>query len=340
VSTIRNGIVTRNPELKKLESKLNIYKKNFDNKYITEFKTKYKVLILRLDSIKQNIAEVEVAGNDSNGRQRTLLYREKEQIEKELNEIGLIDGSTDDVVKAIEEKFQNGYYDLITKAPAWNYFKLSWISFGITYTRNSYVTYDNTLALNKRFGSKDFDAIGCKVSQNWFFKKEKNTALVNSWYIGLSYEPSLTNSYEDISPKDITKNIVAANSVDTSFIFQTVKKARDISGNPFTTSWQHSLSAAYTAMLFKKGNIGLNLLFQTKLSSISKPVFGSRIGAIFSMANSDYDPDDKKSKAKVNFEFFIQFTDMSDTEGSGKSVWQNRTIGISTNIPFNKIFFK
>lgn len=290
--------------------------------------------------IKQLETEICNCTNENHAAAKTKFYKEKEEIEKQLLEVGISEGTADDAAKAIWDKYQTGYYDVVTKSPIWEYYKLSWTNFGVTYSRSSYTTYDGTLGLNKRFGSKDFDAIGFKISHSWFRQNIQDKRFVRSRYLGISYEPSLTNNYEDLTPKDIQKNIVLANVPDTNYVNQTAKKARDITGKPYTTSWQHGLSAAYTAMFFKKANLGINLLFQSRFSEISKPVFNSKIGAIVSMANSDYDPEDKKTKAKVNFELFIQFPDMSDVGQSGKSVWQNRVIGISTNIPFNKIFLK
>lgn len=268
------------------------------------------------------------------------LYKEKEEIERRLQESGIIDGKTDDVVESIETKYQDGYYDLLTKSPAWEVFKLKWISFGLTYSRDTYATYDTALIFNKRFTSRDFDSWGVKITQNWFKQKHQQAGLIRSWYANLSYQPKRSNSYEDIIALDILKTTGIGRRGDTSYTLQTSKKAKDITGIPFKTVWQHTFSSAFTAMLFKKANIGLNLLAQSAFSVISAPVFNTRAGVIFSIANSNYDSADKNSKAKVNFEFFIQFPDMSDVSASGKSVWQKRILGISTNIPFNKIFLK
>lgn len=268
------------------------------------------------------------------------LYTEQDNIEKQLTEVGLIGKNPEEIAKEAEDKYNSDRFVIYTKSAPWDWYKLRWFSGGITYTRDAYTTYDNTLSLDKRFGSKDFDSWGLKLTHNWFQEKSQKEGFVKAWYANISYEPSLINSYSDIKAKDILKSVVAARVIDTTYIFQTSKKAKDISNIPYTTSWTHRFSSAFTGMFFEKKNVGINLLFQSQFSKISKPIFNSHAGLIFSLVNSDYDPDDKKSKSNISFELFLNFPDMSDTGGDAKSVWQKRVIGISTNIPFNKIFLK
>ncbi|MEJ0102752.1 MAG: hypothetical protein WDO19_09445 [Bacteroidota bacterium] len=298
-------------------------------------------ILIKTYSLRMRQLESEICLCDKEqNKNHNELYREKDDIEKQLTELGLIGKSPEEIAKESVDKYEEDRLGLYAGSAPWDWYKLSWFSGGITYTRDAYTTYDNTLSLSKRFGSKEFDSWGLKVTYNWYQEKSQNKGLVRAWYANISYAPSLLNSYSDINAQDILKNVVAANVVDTTYIFQTSKKAKDISNIPYTTSWAHSFSSAFTVMFFEKKNVGINLLFQSQVSKISKPIFNSRAGFIFSLNNSDYDPEDKKSKVKVNFELFLQFPDMSDTGQSGKSVWQKRVIGISTNIPFNKIFLK
>lgn len=289
--------------------------------------------------IAQLVSEICLCDKSEN-KNLNELYKEKEDVEKQLKEIGLIGKDPEDIAKEAEDKYQASRYALYTKSAPWDWYKLRWFSGGVTYTRDAYTTYDNALSLNKRFGSKDFDSWGLKLTSNWYQEKSQKEGFLRAWYANISYEPSLINSYSDIASQDMLKNVIAASAIDTTFIFQTSKKAKNISNIPYTTSWKHSFSSAFTAMFFEKKNVGINLLFQSQFSKISNPIFNSHAGVIFSLANSDYDAEDKKSKANISFELFLNFPDMSDTGGDGKSVWQKRVIGISTNIPFNKIFLK
>jgi hypothetical protein len=303
--------------------------------------SKQLLYLIKTDSfrIAQLVSEICLC-DKAESKNWNELYREKEDIEKQLADIGLIGKKPEDIAKEAEDKYQADRYELYTKSAPWDWYKLRWFSGGITYTRDAYTTYDNTLSLNKRFGSKDFDSWGLKVTSNWYQEKSQKEGFVRAWYANISYEPSLINSYSNIASQDMLKNIIAESVVDTTYIFQTSKKAKDISNIPYTTSWKHSLSGAFTAMFFEKKNVGINLLFQSQFSKLSNPVFNSHAGLIFSLVNSDYDPEDKKSKTNISFELFLNFPDMSDTGGDGKSAWQKRVIGISTNIPFNKIFLK
>ncbi|MFN8242771.1 MAG: hypothetical protein U0X40_01850 [Ferruginibacter sp.] len=270
----------------------------------------------------------------------TKLYNEKESIEKQLSETGITDAGVDEAADKIEKNYLEDYYKAITGKPVWEKYQLRWFSFAITYSKNQYALYNGALPVSKRFTSKDFDAFGLKMSYNWFQQNINQPGFVRSWYAGITYEPELTNNYESLSPKDMLKNVVLGSNIDTTILSQTAKKARDITGIAFKKILQHGFSASYTAMFTKKSNVGINLLAQSRFSDAGSPAFNSRLGVIVSMANSDFDPDDKKSKAQVNFEVFVQFPDMTDTGKTGKSVWQNKVIGISTNIPFNKIFLK
>jgi hypothetical protein len=87
-------------------------------------------------------------------------------------------------------------------------------------------------------------------------------------------------------------------------------------------------------MFGTKQFVGLNVVSGGEFQSGNKPVFNLRSGLVFRFMNSE------KEKSAVNFELFVSFRDMTDTQESGKSVWQNKLIGISANVPFEKVFFR
>lgn len=333
-----DGITRRVPTpFGSLVNKLVTYKKEFEHNTVDKYSRNYNSLICRLETIEARL-------NDSAFKDTcalwTNLWQEKEKILGQLKDAGLIDKQPTAIANEIGNKYLDGYYKTIADEPSWEWFKLSWFNFGISYSRNSYTTYNSALTLNKRFGTKDFDALGVKFTYNWFGEKEQQGGFVRAWYANISYEPTLTNNYSLIKDQIIIKNVLATSLNDTSFTFQTNKTAKDITTIPYKTSWQHNFNSVYTAMFTNKKNVGINLLMQAQISSLSKPVYNARIGLLASLRNNNFDPTDSKSKAKVNFEIFIQFPDILDVGGSGKSVWQNRVIGLSTTIPFNKIFLQ
>ena len=316
----------------KLVSTLSDYQSEFSQEYVKEFAQKYNCLLDRLSDLEKM--------TPANCPDYLEVLKEKETIKKQLKDAGLADTDLSDILDGITKKYEDGYYNLLAAKPAWDWYHLRWLSGGLTYTRNTYVTYDSSRSLGKRFDSKDFDSWGLNLTLNWYHENFEQLGFVRTWYANISYAPQLINSFTGLTAQSISANINAATSADTTIVFQNAKSAIDISGVAYKTTWQHNFSAVYTAMFSKKKNVGINLLAQGQFSSVSKPIFNTRIGLLVALQNNNFDPDDKTSKAKVNFELFVQFPDMADAGGKGGSVWQNRVIGISTNIPFNKIFLQ
>ncbi|CAN5423679.1 hypothetical protein BH10BAC2_BH10BAC2_18780 [soil metagenome] len=355
-----------------LNQKLRAYKDQFDEKYLKQYPVKYTILILRWLEIKnildkglykcceqknqmpnkfdvnasdtckcQNeLLKMYVCNAESCLQKQKELVLERDGIEKLLSDAGIIDKTAKNIAEEIKQKLDTDLYKIETDLAAWQWLKFFWVSGGVIYTRETYDTYNNTLPFPDRFDQKNFDAWGIKFSLNWFKEKSQDVGLIRSKYSNISYEPLRVNSFSDIKAQAIQKNVIDSVNADTTFLYKTDKTAKDISGIKYKTSWQHSFSSAHTFMFGKNQNFGLNLLAQTRVGNLFEPVFNSRIGLLFRFVNNNFDSEDKKSSAKINLEFFIQFADMSDTQNEGKSVWQKRVIGVSTSIPFTKIFFK
>jgi len=337
---IINGVEQRSPlsaPFKALQKKLAGYRNKFRRDVIDTYLEKYQGLICRLQQIGLLICD---CTDTACCRRNEELLREKAFIEQELAAAGIPENSTDDIVKSLANKYQDGYYSLLTDKPVWQWFKMHWWNWGITYSRQSYITYDGTQFLGKRFGEKDFDTWGLNITDNWFEEKAQEAGFVRAWYASLSASANLINNYSLLKAQNIVNTIVKSSAGDTNYVIQNTKQALDVTNKGYTTAWQYSFGGNFSAMFFDKKFLGVDLSFQTQVSNISAPVFNSKAGLIFVVPNNYNDPTDKKSPTKISFELFLQFADMSDTQGTGKSVWQNRVLGISTNIPFSKIFIQ
>ncbi len=272
--------------------------------------------------------------------ERLKTIKELESIEKALKDAGLLDQSPARIVSKFKDEYAGQLYNIEAESEGWLSVKFFWFSGGITYTHESYETYDNNNILAKRFGSQDFDAVGFRITANWFKERLADEGLVRACYFNISYAPQRTNTFSILKSQDIYRDIYKNTLSDTSIYFQMNKKAKDITGKKYEENWQHTFSTTHTSMLGKDKNYGINLQAQLMVSPISEPVYSTHAGLLVRLVNNNFDPEDKKSKAKVNFEVFIEFPDMTDVEQSNKTVWQNRIIGINTTVPFNKIFFK
>lgn len=272
--------------------------------------------------------------------QRTALFKEKEELEEKIKKVGFIDKSVGELAKGSADSYNNGLYKIEEEAEPWIHVKFFWFSGGITYGREAFNTYNNKLAISDRFGSKDFDSYGLKLTAHWFKNKFRDINWAGSTYFNLSYEPRRTNSFSDLDVQDQLRIISQGVSGDTTIQVNLSKKAKNITDVSYEVGWQHNFSSNYTAMLGSKKNTGINLNAKLAVSQFSKPIYTTRAGVLLRLLNNEHDPEDKESKAKVNIEIFISFSDMSDVGDTGKSVWQNKVIGLSTTLPFSKIFFK
>ncbi|MBO9633647.1 MAG: hypothetical protein J7578_11070 [Chitinophagaceae bacterium] len=301
----------------------------------TEYVNKYNALVNRWEEVKSKLRYL------SSGDDTVQLNKMKDEIEKELSDAGLVKQPATKLAAAMKKEYEEKKYDLETENDAWIWVHFQWFSGGVTYTRQSYSTYDENRSLAERLNDENFDEVGFNITAQWFTQKFREYGLFGSTYFNIAYEPRATNNFIVLKNKDITSVILRSPSpADTVYSFQTSQKARNTTGKTYRSGWQHKISSTFTAMLGEKQQTGINLRGEWIPSDIVSPVYNAHIGALLRFVNNNYDPSDKNSSAKLNLEFFIEFNDMSDVGGSGKSVWQNKLIGVSTTVPFNKIFFK
>ncbi|WP_127125029.1 hypothetical protein [Pseudoflavitalea rhizosphaerae] len=299
------------------------------------YSEKYQALINRWEAVSDQLNNLK-PGDDT-----VMLNKIKDDVEKQLSDAGLLKQSASKLAGAMKKEYENRKYDLETETESWLWVKFHWFSGGIIYTRQSYDTYDEKQSLAKRFDSDIFDEIGLNFTAHWFRERMNEPGFIGSSYFNIGYEPRTTNNYIVLKNKDITSIILrSASPADTVYSFQSTKKAKNITGKAYESGWQHKVRSTFTAMLGEKQNTGVNLRGEWIPSDLMSPVYNAHLGVLLRFVNNNYDPADKKSSSKLNLEFFIEFNDMSDVGMSGKSVWQNKLIGISTSVPFNKVFFK
>lgn len=310
------------------------FKDAFCYKYGVEYVKKYSCLIERW-------VELDKISVDSITCKEALpIIKEKEAIEKSLKDAGLLDKNAEKISREIFDEYKNQMYELEIEDESWISVRFFWFSGGIIYTRESYDTYNNNELLAKRFSTQDFDALGFRISANWFKEKINDPGLVQAQYFNLSYAPARTNNFSGLKSQDVVRIIEKNQNSDTTYAFQATRKAKDITGKSYETNWKHVFSTTYTAMFGENKGTGINLQGQLVVSPISKPIYSTHLGILLRLLNNNYDPTDKKSKAKINFEVFVELPDMTDVAGSNKSMLENSVIGINTSVPFNKIFFK
>lgn len=318
----------------KVKSKRARFNADFSDE-MTRYTAMYSQLIDEWKTVKMQIAN---AGSNTS---ISGLLKRKEEIEKQLSDAGLTDKSSGKIIAALQSSYAEKLYDIEIESDAWLWVKFFWWSGGITYTRLSYDTYNEKAALADRFDSKDFDEVGFTIAANWFNQNLEQTGGLSSTYFNISYQPKTTNNYSILKGKDISQIIYRTPSnTDTVYSLNTSKKAKNITDVDFKKGWQHTFSSTFTGMIGKDQNIGVNARADWKISDILAPVYNTHLGVLLRLSNNKYDATDKNSTAKVNFELFIEFNDMSDVAKTEKSVWQNKVIGINTTVPFNKIFFK
>lgn len=217
--------------------------------------------------------------------------------------------------------------------------RLVWLSGGINYRRDNYSTYDESLQFEKRIDKMPFDKWTFTGAINLLYQPTKygmpylRPMLRPSYYVGLNYSLVRTNNYEKIDEQNL--NVIQTTTQgNTIYEFSTSKKTRNITGKSFSRSWLHKPAIVITALLGKKQLWGLNLSATFQFENQQKPIFNSRAGLLFRFKDSE------KETSLVNFEFFFAFNDLGDIKNEGKSVWQRKQIGISTTVPFKKVFFR
>jgi len=216
--------------------------------------------------------------------------------------------------------------------------RFSWFTGGIGYRKDSYATYDSSLQFSKRMGETTFDRVSLNVTYNLFWQRTdpwirfNNYKFFNSIYGNINYTLARMNSFESLKEQALSASRTRVQN-DTTYEFSTQKKLRDISGKKFEADWMHRIGVVITTMMGKKQFVGLNLSTQGEVQP-DKTVLNQRIGLLFRFIDSE------TQKSKVNFELFLAMNDLADKNKSGASAWQRKEIGVSANVPFQKVFFR
>jgi len=321
------------------------------HEYNSVFKIKYSLLSTKLraeDSIITALYEKQMAAADktlSTADQATLIAAvdEKAKAKKAITKAGLEESAPEKAEK-IKAQVDKELYDIELGANAWANFRMGWFSGAVSYTKDKYVTYDASRAFEKKVGEKLFDKWSITGNFNLLFER-------NSWYhnenipkgfksiyLNLGWTIARDNNFSSIKESElVTRQTFVRGpqaSGDSTIEVVSTQKVRDITGKTFKTNWSHTVGFQSTVILGKNDFWGLNMGINGIFNPLEKPQFNTRGGLLFRFIDTN------DGKSKVNFEIFLQLRDFSDNLNSGKSAWQRKIIGISTTVPFNKVFFK
>lgn len=218
-------------------------------------------------------------------------------------------------------------------------FSLHWLSFGSSYKRELYDTYDSTLTFTKRVDSRSFNTWTFSATYNYYrsktpYNKKKNKLALffHSVYGGFSYSVTTSNNYSGLEEANISIQTIKTNK-DSLYVFSTDKKLRNITTRSFETYLVHRWGAQFTGMFGREEFVGVNVITSLDREK-SLTTYNLRSGLLFRFKNSD------DTKPKVNFEIFLNLKDLNNNKDSDKNAWQRKQIGIATVIPFDKVFFK
>jgi hypothetical protein len=259
---------------------------------------------------------------------------------KALQDAKAIDDGTmaDDFIPGLAKKAEELSIEKQLETEGVTYFRFRWLTGGASYRKDSYTTYDSLLSFAKRIDSRDFDKWTLKLAYNFFWQRTDawidyiGSKFINSVYFNLNYSLVRINSFEDLKDQTLSITRVRVQN-DTTYEFASQKKVKDISKKTYSNDWMQQVGGTLTAMMGKKQFFGLNLSSQTEITS-DKTVWNERLGLLFRFLNSE------KDKSKVNFELFLALNDVSDEAKTNKSAWKRKEIGVSLNVPFEKVFFR
>ena len=231
----------------------------------------------------------------------------------------------------IKKQFQN---------KAINSLWFQWLSGGLSYKRDVYDTYDSSvLSFNERVDDKSFNVWPLALSYNFFKIRtpryfETYKGKLSSIYFGISYSLASGNNYTDIPLSDVSIQTVSTHN-DSIYVFSSDKKLRDVTKKEFESFLIHKLGLQFTGMFGKKEFMGLNLNGYLERQQ-SLTTTNLRTGLLFKFKDSD------EKKTFINFELFLLLKDLDSQKeaNADKNSWKRKEIGVSTVIPFEKVFFR
>ncbi len=218
------------------------------------------------------------------------------------------------------------------------HYRLNWLAFQGGYKRNTYATYNDDLKFDERIGKKNADIWNGQVSYNFYWQEtpyqieRAGRSFFSSCFFSMVYGISTGNSYDLLD--QTTLNIISeTRQSDTLYQFVTSGNYRDITKVNFTKNIVHKPGVQFSSSFGKNQFMGMNVLLNGEFAGTNQPVYNFRGGLLFHFNDSN------DEKSKVNFEIFLAFSDMADIRKIGGSVWERREIGITTTVPFSKVFF-
>jgi hypothetical protein len=300
-------------------------------------------LIRYTDSLHKERPDITLMAQDS----KKVIYRDSivlttELLYKATEELQKLDDGIEfeeDLAGAITDAADKLAIQRELETPGVTVFRLVWASGGIRYRKDNYATYDSNLVFSKRIGEKLFDKWTFKGSINFLWQKTdawlkfNEVNFISSFYGNVSWALARSNSFQDLKEGNLSLLNSISNN-DSVYEFSKPYKLRDISNKTFTQHWVHTPSITLTPIFGTKQFFGLNLITSAEFKKGSNPIFNFRSGLLFRFKDSE------KEKSFLNFEIFFSFQDLTDTQQSGKSAWQNKQIGVAANIPFQKVFFR
>lgn len=316
--------------------------------YNSNFVLKYSAIVLQLrnaDSTLAALYDKKMAGSLTEDDKSLLLrtIEEKVRLKKALSEAGL-DGNIGEKIEAVKTQLDKEIYEIELSSNAWTAFRIGWFSGSVSYTKDKYITYDKNNPFEKKVGERLFDKWSLTASYNFLFERNSwwqqvtHPRGLKSIYFSASWSGSKDNNFSQIKETDFTtRQIFVRNNIasgDSSLEIVSTQKVKDITGKTFQTEWTNNLGIQSTLIFGKSTFWGINLATNGTLSRFRGPLFNGKAGILFRFIDSN------DGKSKVNFEVFMQLRDWADNLRTNKTTWERKVIGISTTVPFNRVFFK
>jgi hypothetical protein len=327
-------------------SKIKLFTSNLNTYYTVSYKNDTSAYTSAKKNLDSLIAVQQKNYTDSNYYKILKSVNDFNTIAAKVRSYGLnyacptytVDQLYNDISDKIKDSLKTIIDTMEVYNDAWTQFHFSWFSGGAKYTRQQYATYDSTLKFANRIGSVNFDNWAFTLAFNYvsdfsdYYIKWRGHKGVQAFYFTANYSLANDLNYAYLSPLNTLsyKSIVNNDSV---LQFQSASTVRDISNKPKKIDWLHTFGLQTTFVLSNSPLIGFDASLLGGYSKFSVPNYTGKFGLLFRYINSD------DQKSKVNFEIFLQLNDWEDSKHSGKSTWQRKSIGISTTIPFNKLFF-
>ncbi|MEJ8843129.1 hypothetical protein WG954_12130 [Lacibacter sp. H375] len=316
--------------------------------YNANFVIKYTAIALQLknaDSIIAALYDKKMAGSFSEDDKVLLIktIEEKAKYKKALADAGL-EGNIEEKIEAVKTQLDKEIYEIELSSNAWTAFRIGWFSGSVSYTKDKYITYDKNSLFEKKVGERLFDKWSLNASYNFLFERNSwwqqkiHPRGLRSIYLSASWTGSKDNNFSQIKETDFTtRQIFIRNTIasgDSSLEVVSTQKVKDITGKTFQTEWNNSLGIQSTLIFGKSNFWGVNLSTTGTFSRFRGPLFNGKAGILFRFIDSN------DGKSKVNFEVFMQLRDWADNLRTNKTTWERKVIGISTTVPFNRVFFK